>query len=480
MNGWYRVTAGLLLLAATAARAADEPAAPKPAPFRAGAATSNITPPLGTSLNGGMADRKAAHVHDDLFARCLVFDDGATRLAIVVCDSCMLPRAAVDEAKRLIGQRTKIPPAHVLIAATHTHSAPTAAPVFQSNPDPDYLKFLTVRIADGVARAANNLAPATVGTGVGAVPQHVFNRRWRMKPGTVPPDPFGNTTDRVQMNPPVAGENLLEPAGPTDPAVWALSVRAAAGKPLALLANYALHYVGGHPGDHVSADYFGEFARVSAALGAADENQDPPFVAILSNGASGNINNIDFRRRQNPRPPYAQVRKVALDVAAEAAGVATRAEHRGDVRLAVRTTTLQLGVRKPSAQEIKRAEEVVAAAAGRELRSLPEIYAGETLAMKDYPETVELVLQVMRIGDATIYAIPCEVFVEIGAELKEKSPHKPTAVFSLANGYNGYLPTPAHHELGGYETWRAKSSYLEVDASPKIVAKLTELLEASR
>ena len=61
-------------------------------------------------------------------------------------------------------------------------------------------------------------------------------------------------------------------------------------------------------------------------------------------------------------------------------------------------------------------------------------------------------------------AIPCEVFVEIGLEIKAKSPLKPTFTIELANGYNGYLPTPEQHALGGYETWRARSSYLEVDA----------------
>ena len=50
--------------------------------FKAGAATSNITPPLGTSLNGGMSDRAAEHIHDELHTRALVLDDGERRLAI--------------------------------------------------------------------------------------------------------------------------------------------------------------------------------------------------------------------------------------------------------------------------------------------------------------------------------------------------------------------------------------------------------------
>ena len=468
---------GVVILSADVARGTDQPAAPKEAVFRAGAATSNITPPLGASLNGGMTDRKAAHVHDELYARCLVLDEGTTKIAIAVCDSCMIPREVADEAKRLIEQRTKIPASHVLISATHSHSTPTATPVFQSKPDPDYVKLLTVRIAEGVDRAANNLAPAQLARSVARCPKHVFNRRWRMKPGTIPPDPFGNRTDQVQMNPPVASDNLVEPAGPTDPDLWLLSLYGEDG-PIALLANYALHYVGGPPGDHVSADYFGAFARSVQDTYVGPRNL--PMVAILSNGASGDVNNIDFRNRRPPQKPYEQMTAVGEDLWAQAQLQLINETYFKSAHLAARTATLRLGVRKPTPDEVKRAEEIVAAAAGRELRSLPEIYAGETLAMKDYPDTVELVLQVLRIGDSVICAIPCEVFVEIGLELKAKSPFRRTAIFSLANGYNGYLPTPGHHKLGGYETWRAKSSYLEADASPKIVAKLLEMMDSMK
>jgi hypothetical protein len=141
----------------------------------------------------------------------------------------------------------------------------------------------------------------------------------------------------------------------------------------------------------------------------------------------------------------------------------------------VAQTELRLGVRKPTADEVARAKEIVAQAK-RPLTSQEEIYAGETLEVAEYPSDVPVLLQAMRLGDLTITAIPCEVFVEIGLELKQKSPLKPTFTVSLANGYNGYLPTPEQHALGGYETWRAKSSYLEVGASPRITAALLELI----
>src|SRR5262245_18786022 len=70
--------------------------------LRAGSATRNITPPLGSSINGGMSDRKATHIHDELHARCLVLDDGSTRLAFAVCDMCMIPRPVMDQAKEYL------------------------------------------------------------------------------------------------------------------------------------------------------------------------------------------------------------------------------------------------------------------------------------------------------------------------------------------------------------------------------------------
>ena len=97
--------------------------------------------------------------------------------------------------------------------------------------------------------------------------------------------------------------------------------------------------------------------------------------------------------------------------------------------------------------------------------------------MAKYPPKVTLVLQAIRIGELGIVANPCETFVEIGLEIKQKSPLRTTCTIELANGYNGYLPTPEHHALGGYETWRARSSYMEVDASRAITATWLELLQ---
>jgi hypothetical protein len=435
----------------------------------------DITPKLPISLNGGMTDRKAMFIHDPLHARCLVLASGKTTLALVVVDSCMVPDEVVQEAKRLIHKQIGIPPSQVLISATHTHSAPTLAPTFQSGPDRDYVTQLPIRIAMGVQNAVTQMQPAELGFGSASEPKQVFNRRWYMKPGSIPPDPFGNRTDRVRMNPPVGSADLLEPAGPTDPEVCAISVRSKTGSPLAVLANYSLHYVGDVPGTSVSADYFGEFARqMSRRLPASPGN--PPFVGILSNGTSGDCNNINFRTPHPKTESGGRIRLVAHAVAEAASAGLAKASYanRVEIRSAVREITLK--TRRPNQEEIVRARRIVASAKGSVLRSLDEIYAGETLSLAEYPAEKRVVIQAIRLGNSGIVAIPCEVFAEIGLKLKRESPIKPIFTISLANGYSGYLPTPEHHRLGGYETWRAKSSFLEVDASRKIESTALELL----
>ncbi|SHN25307.1 Neutral/alkaline non-lysosomal ceramidase, N-terminal [Cyclobacterium lianum] len=443
--------------------------------FRAGAATSVITPKIGTSINGGMQNRTVLHIHDDTHARSLVLDDGATKLAFVTLDLCMAYRETIDRAKLRAQKITSIPVENMLISATHTHSAGTACSVFQSDPDSAYLSFLEERTADAIIRAYNNLEPAKIGWGFGQESSQVFNRRWKMKPGAVLSNPFGGE-DQVKMNPGIANPDLLEPAGPIDPELPVVAVQSIDGRPIALMANYSLHYVGGTGSGEISADYFGMFARKIKQMIGADQ-QKVPFVAMMSNGSSGDINNINFAGPvPDPQPPYAQMEMVANTLAAEAFKVYQQIEFKDWVPLGVVQTEISLGVRKPGANELQRAELIMSEAAGPNMVSMEEIYARETVLISDYPDQENILLQAIRLGDLAITAIPCEVFVEIGLGIKKESPFDHTFSVSLSNGYYGYLPTPEHHALGGYETWRARSSYLEEGASVKISDTLLELL----
>ena len=110
------------------------------------------------------------------------------------------------------------------------------------------------------------------------------------------------------------------------------------------------------------------------------------------------------------------------------------------------------------------------------LAGVEQIYARETVLLNEYPPYVETIVQAIRIGELGIATSPCETFVETGLAIKAESPLKPTFTIELANDYCGYLPTAEQHALGGYETWRARSSFLEVEAEAKIRRKLLELL----
>lgn len=467
---------GIALIALALCATARQPAqAQEPGKvFQAGVAKVDITPWLGLSIVGYMNDRKVEAIHDPIHVRCMVLDDGANTLAIAVVDSCAVTRKIMDDAKVRAHAATGVPVENMLFSATHTHSAPCTFVGFQSKADPAYDAFLTNRLADAVTLAWKKRAPARIGWGSGAVPDEVFNRRWFMKEGAIGEDPFGKLGDTARMNPPVGSPDLVKPAGPTDPEVAFLALQTADGKPLGLLANYSLHYVGGTLGTDISADYFGVFSEEIARLLQGGDD----FLAMMSNGTSGNINNISFAVPRPAQPPYAQMKIVADKVAAEVHRAWQTTTFQNWAPLKSVQTEISLGVRKPTAAEVEEAKGLLAAAAGRELQGLREIYANETVALADYPDTMPLILQAFQVGDLGIAAIPCEVFVEIGQAIKAQTPFAQSFTIELANGCNGYLPTEEQHGYGGYETWRARSSYLEITAANTIQATVLDLLGA--
>ena len=443
--------------------------------FRAGAATSNITPSVGEPIVGGFSPIPSRGVHDELHARCLVLDDGHTRLGIVVCDNLSIAREACDEAKRLAHKATGIPTDRILISATHTHSSVSARGHSLLKPEPelsDYQKFLVRRIADGLTRAVNHLEPARIGWGVGQEPEQVFNRRWHMKPGFGMENPFDGI-DRVRMNPPAGSPYLDRPAGPTDPEVAFVSVQALDGRPIALLANYSLHYVGGVGNGDLSADYFGMFAdSIQRLLGG--DRLDPPFVGVMSNGTSGDINNINFQHPRPRQPPYQQMHRVATAVAAEVLRIQQTVRFSDWVPLDMVQRELTLETRRPTPELVERAKKLVS---GELKADHPRdvAYAERTLDMNQGPSHITIVLQAIRIGELAIASSPFETFVETGLEIKAGSPFKPTFTIELANGGYGYLPTPEQHRLGGYETWLG-TNRVEVQASRKMTDLLLSML----
>lgn len=477
---FYRVllslcVAGLLLSSGMILNAEDSGPV-----FRAGAATSNITPTLGEMIVGGWKPIPATNVHDELHARCLVLDDGNTKLAIVLCDNVGIPEEVFDLAKQQASDATGLPVSNMLLASTHTHSATTARGGLKTANETEltnYQTFVAHRISDGIRRALANLEPAKIGWGTVEEPSEVFNRRWFVTDASLLANPFGGI-DQVRMNPPRGSSKLDRPAGPTDPEISFVSVQSPDGRPIALLANYSLHYVGGVRSGEVSADYFGYFGKfIEEKLDATD--QSPPFVGILSNGTSGDVNNINFADKSAQKyEPYEKMQEVAEKVASRVFEAHQQIVFHDWVPLAAEHTTLTLKTRQPTPEMISHFEQI-----NRDDDKNPrsghrreEIYADRIAKILAGPKEVEIQLQALLIGDLGIAAIPFETFTETGLELKDRSPFQDTFTIELANGSFGYLPTPQQHRLGGYETWLG-TNYVEKEATTKIVASLLEMFQ---
>ncbi len=442
--------------------------------FRAGAATADITPAKGVLLDGPISKNgPVTGIHDRLHARALVLDDGQTRLGIVICDACMIGRDVFDHARLLIGKQSTINPQFILMAATHTHAAVRATHIGTGKLDDAYHQQLAHGIATAVLAAEKNLAPARLGHGSFQKPELIACRRFLCKPGTVDPNPFGEVGERIKS---VSGRSngVIKPAGPVDPQFSVLSLQHADGSPLAVLGNFSVHYCGGYQRGLVSADYFGHYAAALEAELTTAKGR-PPFVGIMSNGTSGNTGAI--RKDGKKYEPFEWIKVSGRLLASETVKKIQTIEHRADISLQVVQRELTLGVRKPDAARIKWAQDIVTNPAAKQPHRWATVYANETLHLSRYPAQKSIVLQAFRLGDIAIAAAPCEVFAETGLAIKGRSPFPKTFTIELANGYGGYLPSPEQHKLGGYETWPARSSFLELEAEPKIQQALGQLLK---
>ena len=378
--------------------------------FRAGAYARDITPTkLPVVVNGGFLPRYLDKVNDQLHARCLVLDDGTERIALVVVDNCKIPLSLADEIKRLIEKETKIKRERIMISATHTHTAPSLVFTLGTPPDEDYIAWLPAQIVEGVVAAVKNLAPAKIGWAVGSDINNVHCRRFLMKEGTAPTNPFGGKkNDRAMMNPGHANPNKITRTGPVDPAVSVLSIVSPDDKPIAVFANYSTHYAGA-PESLLSADYFGVFAqrikdKIAEHIGA--ENVSDAFVGIMSNGTSGDANCIDFL---NPQRKF-DYKSVGEETAQAAMDVWPNIQYFDWAPLRMVEKRISIRNRVPTREEVQAAKEHIAALPNGEIKTVVDVYAQSTVKMENWPKTSEIPLQAICIGELGITAFPGEIY----------------------------------------------------------------------
>ena len=405
--------------------------------LQAGASSVNITPNLGCHMVGYFTDRRADRIHDELYARAIALSDGETTLGLLTCDLIDIPVRVVEAAKERIATQTGIPPDHVLISSTHTHTGPSAVGALGTPDEPEYAASLVPKIADAMIMAVDRMVPAEVAHASGDCREEVHNRRWHMADGS------------VRMNPGYQNPDAIRPAGPTDPQLGLLVFReVAAQRPIAMYANLALHYVGSSEGTWVSADYFGAFGAALQRMAGAE------FVTIMANGCQGNINNCDFSRpARRATHPYSAIEGVANVVAAEAWKQWNRLreeDFESDIPLKAELRRIPFQARTPTSEELAAARERYAS--GEDWGDSEWVYARELVLLSESPSEWEIPVQALRIGDLGIVGLHGEVFVEIGLDIKARSPMGQTMVVGLANGSCGYIATDQALDEGSYET----------------------------
>lgn len=421
---WF-VAALVLASPSLAGRASAEP-------LKAGVARRVVTPPVKVpylTSSGQATNAPFGGVHDDLHARALVLDDGRRSLALLTVDAIGYDNALLGpgrdftrELRERVAAKTGLEPGSIMLAASHTHSAPETiglTPFRTVAGVPDWIESHLDDLAATVIEAWERRVPVRVHFGSRRVDQIARYRRIVLKGGRLSRGGSLPTPEQVAV-PWTLDEDLS-----------VLSLETLDGKPHAVVLNYTAHPVIAMLLPSVSADYPGVATSVV-------ESEFPGAVCLFTQGAAGNINS----RQVTTNFEDVQTTGRRLGTAALAAVEAMRSSPPLAIDgLDVQSRVCNLEGRPcPSLEEATRLAE--AEPNDRNQRQV-------RLARKLSEDPLRAEVQVMRIGPLRWVGLPGEPFVETGLALKKAGA---TFVVGYANGYLGYLPIRRAYEEGGYES----------------------------
>jgi hypothetical protein len=446
-------------------------------PLKAGFAERDITPAIGMEVPGGYGKSYARVIHDPCKVRAAVFDDGKTRVALVGLDALIIRRPTVESCRKAIEAKTGIPGRAVMIGASHSHSSgPTgmilpgefdhASPLVKSLAyeksscaDAKYLALVEKQIIDAVCAADAARAEAFCGAGSGIEDKAAFNRRFRMKNGL-------SFTHPGQGNP-----EIVEPAGPIDPAVGVIGAWNKEGKLLGCVVNYACHATTGPSG--ISANWIYYLEKTLRGMFSPDT------VVVFLQGFSGDVTQVD---NLNPSVQPGQERWAEIvggRVGAEAVKVLVGMDRGSLAPLDAKTETLTLKCRIPKPERVKKCLALVQQPPEKvghtEWTFAKEIVLLDALLQQAATRQVEV--QAIQIGPVVVLANPAEYFCQFGLDLRAKSPFPITFPVELANDCVGYVPTEEAlgPHGGGYETRMTAYSNLEPSAGRQIAEACARL-----
>lgn len=383
--------------------------------LRAAAVEVDITPSTPQWLTGYRA-RQSTGVHDRIYHRIAVLNDGHTAVYFISTDTCLMSPAYVEKVKQDIRQQLGIAPENIWWLATHTHSAPEIGPpgagvaylpdryaqASAGESNPDYTEFAERKLIEGLRQAREQLQPARLGLGTGFSAANI-NRRAIAEDGTV-----------------TLG---LNPDGPTDRQIGLIRLETVDGKLIALLANFAIHgTVLGQENLEISADAPGVVEQyVEKKLGAP---------VLFMNGAEGNLAPI--------YSVYPDFKSGHLDQFQVLLGDRILEANRriGAMTADVSLAESQITVETPLRAGLK----------------WPDALKAYVHSSTDGAAQLRVPVYFLEVNhDAVLWGAPVELFCEIAMDVRQQSRFPFTFYFGLLNGWLGYFPTAEAVRQGGYE-----------------------------
>ncbi|UCC86956.1 MAG: neutral/alkaline non-lysosomal ceramidase N-terminal domain-containing protein [Anaerolineales bacterium] len=425
---------------------------------QAGAAKTDITPDVGCWLEGIPRAQPANAIHDSLHARALVvgYSDGApgtvNRICLVTCDLIGLSAEFCWQVRERIAQSLETTPAQVVIACTHNHSGPATLGIFHDSErvDKQYLDLLSHRLVQVCQEAAGKAEPALVGVGRGQETTVSQYRRLLARDG------------RIVMNwEEFPQHEIIGPAEEGDPDLGVVKIVGSTGRTLAVVFNYACH-PNSMPGDNftISADFPGYAADlIEQELGG---------VALFTNGAQGSVDIEGFEGRD-----FQGVERRGEALGQAVLDTCRKIVVRPDPVIRSGRLVFLLPYRPIASEALAWARDVVSQAKG-EVATLrdgisDEIKAANILQQAGLTQPgVDFEVVGIRLAESIFFAIPGELFTEIGRKIKTLAPSLQIYVIGLANGYHGYIPTAKASAEGGYATDVASGAYLAEQAEDLI------------
>jgi len=455
-------------------------AAEPPNPLTAAFAERDITPEIGMERPGGYGKSYHSSLHDPCKVRAVVLGDGEDRVAVVSVDALLVRRATVLAARKRIAAQTDIELAAILIHATHSHSSGPTGMILpgeydhaseeiqqlayqrSSCADPEYLQHVEDQIVNAVVAADQDRRPSRYSVGSGHEDQVAFNRRFFMADGITKTHPRPGNPD------------ILGVAGPTDPEVGVIGIWNEKDELEGCIVNFSCHATASPPG--ISANYIFFVEQVIRGTFGDD------CVLVFLAGASGDVTQVENVTAYAARPAAESSRFVGGRVGAEAVKVLLSQPRSDTANIEYKSTVLKIPRRPPSKERVEKCRQIVAqqpsAVGATEWTFAKEILLLDARLQKEPVADVEV--QAIQIGPAILLTDPAEFFVQLGLDIKQRSPFPFTFPVSLANGCVGYVPTEEAFgpRGGGYETRLTSYSNLRIPAGTEMVDAAVELAES--